>query len=95
MAIDGEAVWSAGRQEGSCRLIDLSAGGVGITEPKPVLPVGTQCHMCLIIGDLRFESVPVESVRISEGGFGLRFRNISDELRERIYSLVHDLIDAS
>lgn len=90
--IDGQAFWSLDRIEGSCRLINLSAGGVKISDPKPPLEVGAQLRVSLIIHQLRIESVLVEVVRISEDVLALRFLRLPEALQERLDQLIRDLL---
>ena len=89
--INGEALWSAGRVEGSCRLLNLSAGGVGIVDPRPALQLGTHLRATLLVEGVRLESIPVEVVRGSEEGLALRFASVSKELRAQIEQLIYDL----
>jgi hypothetical protein len=93
--IDGEAFWSAGRIEGSCRLRNLSAGGVEISNPQPPLSEGTRLHVALFINQLHFESVAVEVVRVSEGSLGLRFVNPGEDFQRRIDALISEIVEKS
>ncbi len=95
LSIDGEAFWSAGRIEGSCRLRNLSAGGVAISDPQPTLKVGTRMHVSLFINQLHFEAVAVEVVQVSEGGLGLRFVDPGQEFQRRIDALISDIVEKS
>ncbi len=95
VAISGEAFWTAERIEGRCRLVNLSASGAGIADAVPALSVGTRLHVTLAINGLHLEFVPVEVARMSDEAMGLRFRDLSDELRSGIEALVQDLIAPS
>ena len=59
------------------------------------LSVGTRLHVTLAINGLHLEFVPAEVARMSDEAMGLRFRDLSDELRSRIEALVQDLIAPS
>ena len=87
-AVEGTAVWTAGRVEGTGRLLNISAGGVEIADAEPPLQLGSHLSATLLIGDLRLESVPVNVVRRSENRLGLRFLSVSDEVRSQIELLV-------
>jgi hypothetical protein len=93
LSIDGEAFWSAGRDEGSCSLRNLSAGGVEISNPQPPLKVGTRLHVALFINQLSFDSVAVEVVRVSEESLGLRFVNPGEEFQRRIDALIQEIVE--
>jgi hypothetical protein len=90
--ISGEALWSADRIEGRCRLLNLSVSGVGIVGTTPPLPIGTQLHVSLVINGRHLESVPVEVVQMSDGAMGLRFWDLDEGLRSRVESLVKELM---
>ena len=92
VGVDGEAFWSGDREEGSCRLVNLSAGGVQICDPRPALRVGTQLRVSLIVNELRIESIPVEVVRLSEDALGLCFLKLTDELEQQLEALIRDVI---
>ena len=87
-AVEGRAVWTAGRVEGTGRLLNISAAGVQISDPEPPLRVGSHLSATLLIGDVRLESIPVEVVRGSESRLGLRFESVSDEIRSQLQLLV-------
>ena len=91
MGIDGEAFWSGNRVEGSGRLLNISAGGVLVADPKPLLPMGSQLHVSLVIGTRRIEYVPVEVAWASEKKLGLRFRKMRDDLQAEMDALLQDL----
>ena len=87
-AVEGRAVWTVGRVEGTGRLLNISATGVEIADSEPPLQVGSRLSATFLIGDLRLESVPVEVVRRSENGLGLRFESAGEEIRSQIQALV-------
>ena len=89
--VEGEAFWSAGRIEGGCRLRDLSIGGVGISDLKPPLRIGTKLHVTLVIAEWRLESVSVEVVQTSGRELGLRFCQLNQGLRRELEALIEDL----
>ncbi len=91
VAVEGTALWSAGRIEGRCRLQDLSIGGVGISDLEPPLRIGTKFHVALVIGDRRLESVSVEVVRTSQKELGLRFLKLNQGLRRELEALIEEL----
>ena len=91
--LDGKAFWSGARVEGSGRILDLSAGGVGIADPEPLLPVGTKMHVTLAIGAESMLSLPAEVMWASKERLGLRFGELGRELRERLDLLIREVID--
>jgi hypothetical protein len=92
ISVEGSALWSAGRVEGSCELRNLSAGGAEISRAHAVMRVGDRMLVTLLIGSLRFESVRVEVVRTGGDGLGLRFLEPSPEMRAQIEALVRNLL---
>ena len=93
--IDGEAFWSCAQVEGSGRILSLCAGGVGIADADPLLPVGTKVQVTLAIGDERIASIPAEVVWAREERLGVHFRALSLELQGRIDALVHELAETT
>jgi hypothetical protein len=91
--IDGKAFWSGARVEGSGRILDLSAGGVGIADPELLLPVGTRVHVTLAIGNESMLSLPAEVMWAAKERLGLRFGEMRSELRERLEVLIREVID--
>ena len=91
-AVQGCAYWSAGREEGRCDLLNLSAGGVEIRDPRPGLSVGQKMHVTLEINALRFEPQLVEVVRLSSEGLGLRFCDDDPEFTRRVAELIDELL---
>ena len=91
VAVEGTALWSAGRIEGRCRVRDLSMGGVGISELMPPLRIGTRLHVTLVIGERRLESVAVEVVQTSGRELGLRFRKLNRGFRRELEALIAEL----
>ena len=89
--VAGSAFWSAGRLEGSCQVLNFSAGGVEIASPRPPLEIGSRMHVLLVIDDVRLESVPVEVVRMSPSGVGLRYVDLSEALGLQVEKLVYQL----
>ncbi len=91
MNVDGEAFWSAGRIEGSCRLVNLSMGGAAIEDTNVPLRVGSALLFTLRIGDLWIEGVRAEVARIVADELGLRFLSLTASQRTQIRSaLGHD-----
>ena len=90
--IDGAAFWSAGRNEGSCTLRNLSLGGVSIRELRSPLRVGTKLRVALVIGDTRLESVPATVVRISARELAFCFGRLSPELKGQLEELLRKLM---
>jgi hypothetical protein len=91
-AVRGCAYWSVGREEGRCDLLNLSAGGVEITNPRPGLRVGEKLHVTLEIHSLRFEPQLVEVVRLSSEGLGLRFCSDDPDFTRRVGELIDELL---
>ncbi len=89
--VTGTAFWSAGRLEGSCQILNFSAGGVEIANPRPPLETGSRLRVLLIIDDVRLEAVPVEVVRMSPSGVGLRYVDPSEALQSQIEKLTYQL----
>ena len=86
--IDGQAFWSGARVEGSGRILDLSANGVGIADPKPLLPVGTKVQVTLSSGGESIASLSAEVMWASEERLGLRFGDLRSELREGLDAFI-------
>ncbi len=89
--VAGTAFWSAGRLEGSCQILNFSAGGVEIANPRPTLEIGSRLRVLLVIDDVRLEAVPVEVVRLSPNGVGLRYVDLSEVLQSQIQKLIYEL----
>ncbi len=89
--VTGTAFWSAGRLEGTCQILNFSAGGVEIANPRPALEIGARLRVLLVIDDVRLESVPVEVVRMSPSGVGLRYVDPSEALQLQMQKLVYEL----
>ena len=92
---DGEAFWSGAQVEGSGRILSLCAGGVGIADPEPLLPVGTKVYITLAIGDERIASIPAEVVWAREERLGLHFQALSRELQGQVDALIHELLETA
>lgn len=89
--VRGNAFWSAGRLEGSCEVVNFSEGGVEIANPRPPLEVGAHMHVLLVIEDVRLEAVPVEVVRTSTSGLGLRYTRLDEKLQSQLEKLIYNL----
>ena len=92
VGIEAKAFWSGARVEGRGRIFDLSSDGVGIADPKPQLPVGTKVHVTLAIGEESLLSLPAEVIWASEERLGLRFGELRREARERLDTLIREVI---
>lgn len=88
--IDGDAFWSAGRTEGSCRLRNLSIGGAGIAELRAPLRVGGELRFTLRLGDRMVESVPAQVIRVGEEELALRFLKLNDEQRTLVEQAIEE-----
>ena len=89
--VTGTAFWSAGRLEGSCQILNFSLGGVEIANPRPTLEIGSRLRVLLVIDDVRLEAVPVEVVRLSPNGVGLRYVEPSEALETQLQKLIYKL----
>jgi hypothetical protein len=71
----GRAFWSAGRQEGSCALYNVSLGGAHIARPSVLLLVGKKLELAIDLGGGPLPSVHATVVRTDEGRVAFRFES--------------------
>ena len=86
-----EAVWSAGRQEGRCRIHTLSRGGAEISEIRIPLHPGDLLHVTILEGGCALGTAAVEVLRASEGGLALYFLRLYGDLATELDALFAEL----
>jgi c-di-GMP-binding flagellar brake protein YcgR len=81
----------AGRVEGRGVLYDLSIGGARIDEAAPQMPAGTEIGLTFA---LREDDSPIqirgEVVRETPDGFGVKFTEVNEQLREWIELIISE-----
>ncbi len=91
VCLTGDAFWSGSRVEGSGRLRNISAGGVRVSDAKPLLPKGSQLDASFVIGIRTIDGIPVEVAWTNDQEFGLRFRRMGDAVGTQMIALLRDL----
>ncbi len=71
-AIKGVAMWSHGRDEGRCKIVDLSVGGAALRDPDAPLNVGLKLSFAIRVGGVTIAPIRAEVVRVADGGLALK-----------------------
>lgn len=84
LEVRAQAVFTHAGGRGRATVRNLSAGGVEIRDPEPLLAVGSQARIDLIADGASLRGLEGEVVRHSDYGLAFRFTNVDPERRTEI-----------